>query len=166
MSEKDNKLDGPNKDSRPKNIIEWMNDRHITVIISGIIMIVIAERLIQGIGGDCIAPAFRNLTKNWRVNGKEMTQNEKCMWNKVFWHILEFAIAILGIYLVTKYIFKHRKRNVDDKENKTPPLKPGHVRASTSGNVPIQKNQNSNSNSNLNFPSAGVSSTYFYTLQQ
>jgi hypothetical protein len=141
MSEKDNRDDG-----RPKNIIEWLTDRHVTVIISGIVMIVIAERLIQGIGGDCVAPAFRNLTKNWRTRDN-MTLNERCMWNKVFWHIIEFAIAILGLYLVTKYIFKHRKRGGGTSSNKK--LKPGHVRA----------------NPNQEFPASGTTSAYFYTLE-
>lgn len=159
MSEKDNKQDGPTADGRPKNIIEWMNDRHVTVIISGIIMIVIAERLIQGIGSDCLAPAFRNITKNWRVHDKEMTQNEKCMWNKVFWHIIEFAIAILGIYLVTKYIFKHRKRNAIES---LPPLKPGHVRVTNPRPTRVQ----SDGTTSAVFPAAGVSASYFYTLEK
>jgi hypothetical protein len=130
---------------RSKNILEWLRHHNFSVLILGILMLLIVERLLTNLADDLAKPAMSKVKRVVRAKIKvkfgraaseigtstrggtsgdekgsessattnkveEPTWNAKQTMESVTWHILEFTVAIVVIYLLSKYVFQHKKK--------------------------------------------------------
>ncbi len=80
-------------------------DRNLAFVIISIVVLYSVERCIKNIHGDLITPTFQKcLCKlGWNVN----VIQERPVWQRVLFHLLELCFTLLMAYFISKYVFGH-----------------------------------------------------------
>jgi hypothetical protein len=94
--------------SSKSSLKEWLNDRNVAFVVISILVVYALERCAKNLHNDLVTPTFHKFlhTCGWDVG---CSHEERPIWQKITFHILELLFTILILYVVSRYAIGHGK---------------------------------------------------------
>jgi large-conductance mechanosensitive channel len=87
----------------------WINERNFGLLIVGVLLVGAVKSLGDHLTNDVISPAFyhcASFASKRQYNQAELQKLKRA--ERVLLHVLEFVFTILIIYLISRFILRHR----------------------------------------------------------